>query len=287
MSSTASRPFDADADGLIMSEGYVAVVMKTLERALADGDPIQAVVRGLGVATDGRGKSLWAPRKEGQIKAMQQAYRSGVDMAGLQYLECHATATQLGDATELETLGEVLGPKMPPGKRIAITSVKANIGHSLEAAGVAGLIKTVLCMQHRDDSAGHQHRNAQSQDRLEIGALLHSAGCRALDGSGRRRAATGGGQCLRHRRLEHARRDRRIQRDLPPQTVGQPPSARRVHRGGATVRPAGTMAASRTRTQWRRRPRPTTSRSPSSAWAASFPVPRGSTKFWETLAVGH
>ncbi|HEY1784345.1 MAG TPA: beta-ketoacyl synthase N-terminal-like domain-containing protein, partial [Pirellulales bacterium] len=149
MSSTSSRPFDANADGLIMSEGYVAVVMKTLERALADGDPIQAVVRGLGVATDGRGKSLWAPRKEGQIKAMQRAYRSGVDMAGLQYLECHATATQLGDATELETLGEVLGPKMPPGKRIAITSVKANIGHSLEAAGVAGLIKTVLCMQHR------------------------------------------------------------------------------------------------------------------------------------------
>ncbi|HTU26664.1 MAG TPA: beta-ketoacyl synthase N-terminal-like domain-containing protein, partial [Pirellulales bacterium] len=148
MSSNSSRPFDADADGLIMSEGYVAVVMKTLERALADGDPIQAVVRGLGVATDGRGKSLWAPRKEGQIKAMQRAYRSGVDMAGLQYLECHATATQLGDATELETLGEVLGPKLPKGKQIAITSVKANIGHSLEAAGVAGLIKTVLCMQH-------------------------------------------------------------------------------------------------------------------------------------------
>ena len=116
MSATSSRPFDADADGLIMSEGYVAVVMKTLERALADGDPIQAVVRGLGVATDGRGKSLWAPRKEGQIKAMQRAYRSGVDMAGLQYLECHATATQLGDATELETLGEVLGPKMPAGQ---------------------------------------------------------------------------------------------------------------------------------------------------------------------------
>ncbi len=96
MSATSSRPFDANADGLIMSEGYVAVVMKTLERALADGDPIQAVVRGLGVATDGRGKSLWAPRKEGQVKAMKQAYRSGVDMAGLQYLECHATATQLG-----------------------------------------------------------------------------------------------------------------------------------------------------------------------------------------------
>jgi acyl transferase domain-containing protein len=149
MSTTDSRPFDADADGLIMSEGYVCLVMKTLERAVADGDPIQAVVRGLGLSSDGKGKSLWAPRKEGQIKAMQRAYRSGVDIAGLQYLEAHATATQLGDATELNTLGEVLKPHFPPGKRIPITSVKANIGHALEAAGVAGVIKAVQCMQHK------------------------------------------------------------------------------------------------------------------------------------------
>jgi len=144
-----SRPFDANADGLIMSEGYVALVMKTLDRAIADGDPIQAVVRGLGVATDGRGKSLWAPRKEGQIRAMQRAYRSGADASRLQYQECHATATQVGDATELETLREVLQPQFAPGKKIPITSAKANIGHSLEAAGIAGMIKTVLCMQHK------------------------------------------------------------------------------------------------------------------------------------------
>ena len=83
------------------------------------------------------------------MKAMLRAYRSGLDMSELQYLEAHATSTQVGDATELETLGEVLGPKFPPGKKIPITSVKANIGHALEAAGVAGLIKTVLCMQHQ------------------------------------------------------------------------------------------------------------------------------------------
>ena len=149
LSACGSRPFDSDADGLVICEGYGALVLKTLQRALADGDPIQAVVRGLGVATDGRGKSLWAPRKEGQIKAMQRAYRSGVDISQLQYIECHATATQLGDATELETLGEVLRPQLPPGKQIPVTSVKANIGHALEAAGIAGVIKTVLCMQHR------------------------------------------------------------------------------------------------------------------------------------------
>ena len=149
LSPTGSRPFDSEADGLVMAEGFVCLVMKTLDRALADGDPIQAVVRGLGVATDGRGKSLWAPRKEGQMKAMRRAYRAGVEMAGLQYIECHATATQLGDATELETIGEVLKPVFPPGKRIPITSVKANIGHSLEAAGMAGMIKAILCMQQR------------------------------------------------------------------------------------------------------------------------------------------
>ncbi|WP_158265410.1 type I polyketide synthase [Blastopirellula marina] len=144
-----SRPFDSRADGLVMGEGYVALVMKTLDRAIADGDPIQAVVRGLGVATDGRGKSLWAPRKEGQMRAMRRAYRSGADASRLQYLECHATATQVGDATELETLREVLEPQFTPGKKIPITSAKANIGHTLEAAGISGMIKAVLCMQHQ------------------------------------------------------------------------------------------------------------------------------------------
>ncbi|PQO29748.1 type I polyketide synthase [Bremerella cremea] len=144
-----SRPFDSKADGLVMGEGYVALVMKTLDRAIADGDPIQAVVRGLGVATDGRGKSLWAPRKEGQMRAMRRAYRSGADASRLQYLECHATATQVGDATELETLREVLEPQFTPGKKIPITSAKANIGHTLEAAGISGMIKAVLCMQNQ------------------------------------------------------------------------------------------------------------------------------------------
>ncbi|HEV3138097.1 MAG TPA: polyketide synthase, partial [Pirellulales bacterium] len=149
MSETGTRPFDADADGLICGEGYVALVLKTLPRALADGDPIQAVIRGLGVSSDGRGKSLWAPRREGQVKAMERAYGNGLDMASLQYLEAHATSTSLGDATELNALAEVLGGAFPPGKRIPIGSVKANIGHTLEAAGIAGVIKTVLCMQHR------------------------------------------------------------------------------------------------------------------------------------------
>ncbi|QEG35090.1 type I polyketide synthase [Bythopirellula goksoeyrii] len=147
MSSTGSRPFDSEADGLVVGEGYAAVVLKTLDRALADGDNIQAVVRGLGVSSDGKGKSLWAPRKEGQVEAMKRAYRAGPDISNLQYIEAHSTATQLGDATELNTLTEILSKHFPPGKKIPVTSVKANIGHSLETAGIASVIKAVLCMR--------------------------------------------------------------------------------------------------------------------------------------------
>ena len=105
-------------------------------------------MRGAGISSDGKGKSLWAPRKEGQIKAMERAYRAGVDMSSLQYLEAHATATQLGDATELNTLSEVLEGKIEPGKKIPVTSLKANIGHALETAGAAGLVKAVLAIQN-------------------------------------------------------------------------------------------------------------------------------------------
>ncbi len=157
-----------------IGEGYVCLVMKTLARALADGDRVLAVVRGVGVSSDGRGKSLWAPRQEGQIKAMQRAYRDGLDMGQLQYLEAHATATQVGDATELNTVAEVLKDVLPPGRKIPITSVKANIGHTLESAGMAGVIKVVLAMQHRVIPPAINISQAQSEDRLGPGAGLRS-----------------------------------------------------------------------------------------------------------------
>jgi len=148
ISGTGSRPFDANADGLISSDGYAAVVLKTLPKALQDGDRIQAVIRGIGVSSDGRGKSLWAPRKEGQILAVDRAYGRGIDPAWLQYIECHATSTQVGDSTELSALTQGLKHKLPADRKLPIGSVKANIGHTLESAGIAGFVKTVLCMQH-------------------------------------------------------------------------------------------------------------------------------------------
>lgn len=148
ISATGSRPFDADADGLIVSEGYTALLIKPLEQAIADGNVIQAVIRGIGVASDGRGKSLWAPRKEGQMEAVRRAYGERLDVSRLQYIEAHATSTQVGDATEIAALAEALREHLPAGTKIPLGSVKSNIGHTLETAGMAGLIKTVLAMQH-------------------------------------------------------------------------------------------------------------------------------------------
>ncbi len=144
----ASHPFAAGADGMVVGEGYVVLLLKTLARAVADGDRICAVISGIGLSSDGHGKSLWAPRQEGQIAAIQRAYGPQVPMSRLQYIEAHATSTHLGDLTELSALGVALAGQLPPGTKIPIGSVKLNVGHTLEAAGLVGVVKTVLCLQN-------------------------------------------------------------------------------------------------------------------------------------------
>ncbi len=147
-SAVSSRPFDQDASGLISSEGYVGLLIKRLERAQADGDRIHAVIRGIGVSSDGRGRSLWAPRYEGQSAAIGRAYSAEVKPSSLQMIEAHATSTQVGDATEMEALAKFYAPHVEHSRPIAVSSVKSNIGHTLETAGLAGLIKTVLSINH-------------------------------------------------------------------------------------------------------------------------------------------
>ncbi len=148
LSAHHSRPFDAAADGFISSDGYGAVVIKPLARALTDKDKIRGIIHGFGLSSDGGGKSLWAPRKEGQIEAIRRAYENGTDPGRLQYIEAHGTSTQLGDATEIHALHEALGPHLPKGRKLPLASVKANIGHTREAAGLAGLIKVILAMEN-------------------------------------------------------------------------------------------------------------------------------------------
>ena len=148
VSNVGSCPFGRDADGLVTAEGYVALVVKTLSKAIADGDRIRAVIRGIGVASDGKGKSLWAPRQEGQKLAVERAYPDKSEIGRLDYIEAHATSTQVGDATELGALSALVSANLPAGKKIPIGSVKANIGHTLETAGMASLVKVVLAMEH-------------------------------------------------------------------------------------------------------------------------------------------
>jgi acyl transferase domain-containing protein len=148
VSASKSCPFDENATGLVTAEGFVTLILKTLPKALADGDRIRCVIRSVGMSADGRGKSLWAPRKQGQIVAMQRAYSDSLRPEDIQYIEAHATSTQVGDATELAALGEFFPQQMSLGRKIPLGSVKGNIGHTLETAGVAGLLKTVLAMEH-------------------------------------------------------------------------------------------------------------------------------------------
>ena len=148
ISGTGTRPFNQAADGLISSDGYAAVVLKPLATAQADGSRILSVIRRLTVGSDGKGKSLWAPRHEGQVATVRRAYNGAISVGSLQYIECHATSTQVGDATELKALTEILGQELPPGARIPIGSVKGNIGHTLECAGLAGLLKTIQALRH-------------------------------------------------------------------------------------------------------------------------------------------
>ena len=144
------RTFDAQANGYVRGEGAGMVVLKPLARALADADPVYAVIRGGAVNQDGRTNGLTAPSRSAQEAVLRAAYRqAGVDPGQVDYLEAHGTGTLLGDPIELAALGAVLAEGREPGRRCALGSVKTNIGHLEAAAGVAGLIKTAMALQHR------------------------------------------------------------------------------------------------------------------------------------------
>ncbi|MFD5396080.1 beta-ketoacyl synthase N-terminal-like domain-containing protein, partial [Streptomyces sp. NPDC127097] len=147
------RPFDRRADGTLLSEGTGVVLLKRLADAERDGDRVYAVIRGTGVAGDGRAAGLMSPRPEGQISALEQAWAgAGLDPAhpaALGLLEAHGTGTPVGDGVELDTLARVFGPPgagLPP---VGLGSVKSMLGHTMQAAGIAGLIKAALAVHHR------------------------------------------------------------------------------------------------------------------------------------------
>lgn len=144
------KVFDARADGYVRGEGAGIVVLKPLSRALADGDPIYAVIRGSATNQDGRTNGLMAPSRGSQEAVLAEAYRRAeLSPGAVDYVEAHGTGTSLGDAIEAKALITILAEGRAPGSSCLVGSVKTNIGHLEAAAGVAGLIKAALALRHR------------------------------------------------------------------------------------------------------------------------------------------
>ncbi|HET9622981.1 MAG TPA: beta-ketoacyl synthase N-terminal-like domain-containing protein, partial [Kofleriaceae bacterium] len=152
------KTFDAAADGYVRGEGCGVVVLKRLSDAIAAGDHIRAVVRGTAVNQDGKSSGLTAPNERAQAAVIRAALAAaGVTPDAIQYVEAHGTGTPLGDPIELRALGEALGRARAQGQPpLVVGSVKTNIGHLEAAAGVAALIKVVLCLEH-EEIAPHLH----------------------------------------------------------------------------------------------------------------------------------
>ncbi len=145
------RAFDARADGTVFGNGVGVVVLKLLGDALADGDPIHAVIKGSAVNNDGGLKAgFTAPSVEGQVRLIGEALAvAGVDAASIGYVEAHGTGTALGDPMEVAALTQVFRKHTQARQYCALGSVKSNLGHLGWAAGMAGLIKAVLALKHR------------------------------------------------------------------------------------------------------------------------------------------
>ncbi|HEV3171326.1 MAG TPA: beta-ketoacyl synthase N-terminal-like domain-containing protein, partial [Actinocrinis sp.] len=144
------RPFDKDADGTLIGEGIGMLALRRLADAERDGNQIYAVIRGIGTSSDGRFKSIYAPRKEGQMVALRRAYEDAdCSPETVELFEAHGTGTAVGDATELSALAAVVSESTSAKNYAAIGSVKSQIGHTKAAAGAAGLIKLSLALHHK------------------------------------------------------------------------------------------------------------------------------------------
>lgn len=142
------RPFDANANGFVPGEGVGCVLLKPLERALADGDPVYAVIEGSAMNNDGRTLGITTPGVAGQVDVIERALRSaGVAPSAISYVEAHGTGTLIGDPIELQSLARAF--QADPPAQCAVGSVKSNLGHLLSAAGVASFIKVALALHHK------------------------------------------------------------------------------------------------------------------------------------------
>ncbi|MGK3959668.1 type I polyketide synthase [Sorangium sp. So ce118] len=167
------KVFDADASGFVRGEGCGLVLLKRLSDALADGDPICAVLRGSAVNQDGRGAGMTAPSVLAQQAMLRKALESaGARASDIGYVETHGTGTSLGDPIEVEALAQVVGRPRESGAPCVLGALKSNIGHLEAAAGVAGLIKAALVLQRGTIPANLHFRALNPRIALEDTSLV-------------------------------------------------------------------------------------------------------------------
>ena len=150
LSADGSYAFDERANGFVMAEAVSVYILKRLSDAERDGDKIYALINAVGCSSDGKGKGITAPNPKGQKMAIEHAF-SQVDYnpGEVDFVEAHGTATRVGDASEVQVLKEVFGPYLSDGKKIGLTSVKSQIGHSKAAAGAVSVAKTALALSNK------------------------------------------------------------------------------------------------------------------------------------------
>ena len=143
-----SYTFDSRAQGYGRGEGVACIVLKSLEDALRDGDPVRAVIRETALNQDGRTPTITSPSQEAQADLIQHSYeRVGLDPLSTNYVEAHGTGTRSGDPIEVAAIGSVLGKGRPAQNPLYIGSVKSNIGHLEAASGLAALIKVAMAFE--------------------------------------------------------------------------------------------------------------------------------------------
>ena len=145
-----ARPFDRNGDGTVLGEGLGMLVLKRLADAERDKDNIYAIIRGIGTSSDGKGSAVYVPSSSGQARALYDAYeQASVSPDTIGLVEAHGTGTKVGDASEVNALTNVYRDSKKNGTWCALGSVKSQIGHTKAAAGIAGLIKTIMALRHK------------------------------------------------------------------------------------------------------------------------------------------
>jgi phthiocerol/phenolphthiocerol synthesis type-I polyketide synthase C len=144
------RAFDAGGNGYVRSEGCAVLYLKPLEQAEKDGDRIHAVIVNTGVNSDGRTNGITMPSFDGQCALLKKVYEdAGINVNEIDYIEAHGTGTAVGDPIEATAIGETLAKLRSHKHFLPIGSVKTNVGHMETASGMAGIVKTILCLKHR------------------------------------------------------------------------------------------------------------------------------------------